>query len=89
MDVYPSTCTLENNDSRNEFVSFFFFLFLMKLLTNLSKNDCYALMNGLCKKKFHPIPFIRSRERKNRNRSTRRKNENNDRRLFKYNEKSN
>lgn len=28
MDVYPSTCTLENNDSRNEFVSFFpFFLF--------------------------------------------------------------
>lgn len=24
MDVYPSTCTLENNDSRNEFVSFFF-----------------------------------------------------------------
>lgn len=52
MDVYPSTCTLENNDSRNEFVSFFFFLFLMKLLTNLSKNDCYALMNGLCKKKI-------------------------------------
>lgn len=27
MDVYPSTCTLENNVSKNEFVSFFFFPF--------------------------------------------------------------
>lgn len=37
----------------NSFLFFFpLFFFLMKLLTNLSKNDCYALMNGLCKKNF-------------------------------------